>query len=104
MTDDPIEAAYFQIHLFAEAVRRAGSTDPRAIRQKVRGIEFAAPGGTVRVDEENQHTWKVARIGQIKNERIEVVWSFEKWVHPDPYLKHYFPDGFELSDPPWKAG
>ncbi len=69
VTDDPIEAAYFQVHLFAAAVEKAGSTDPREIRKAVRGLEFSAPGGMVRVDEENQHTWKVARIGRIRADR-----------------------------------
>jgi len=101
MTDDPIEAAYFQIHLFARAVARAGSTDPLSVRQAVRGMEMSAPGGTVRVDEENQHTWKAGRIGRVRNERIEVVWSSDRLIRPDPYLKHYFPSGLALPDPPW---
>jgi urea transport system substrate-binding protein len=41
VTDDPIEAAYFQVHLFA----KARSTDARAIRHAARGLAFDAPGG-----------------------------------------------------------
>jgi urea ABC transporter urea binding protein len=102
MTNDPIEAAYSQVHLFAAAVRRAGSTDPREIRKAVRGLEVAAPGGLLRIDEENQHAWKVARIGRICRERIEIVWSSEKPIRPDPYCKQFFPTGLNVGDPPWE--
>ncbi|QDV15780.1 Aliphatic amidase expression-regulating protein [Gimesia panareensis] len=38
VTDDPIEASYFQVHLFAKAVKKAKSTDSKAIRDVVRGL------------------------------------------------------------------
>ena len=90
VTDDPIEAAYFQVHLFAKAVAKAGSTDPRAIRDAAKGLVLSAPGGLVRIDPTNQHTWKTAHIGKIKkNGQFEIVWSSEKPIEPDPFLKKY---------------
>lgn len=88
VTDDPIEAAYFQVHLFAKAVAKAGSIDPRAIRDAALGLTFSAPGGEVYIDPENQHTWKFSRIGQIQEDgQFKIVWSSEKPIKPDPWLK-----------------
>jgi urea transport system substrate-binding protein len=86
VTDDPIEAAYFQVKLFAAAVRKARSTEPRAIRQAARGLTLEAPGGTVRVDPTNQHTWRTARIGQVLPDgQIRILWSSPGPIRPDPF-------------------
>ncbi|GAW94341.1 urea ABC transporter substrate-binding protein [Calderihabitans maritimus] len=90
VTDDPIEAAYFQVYLWAEAVKKAGSTDVDKVREAAKGLEFKAPEGLVRIDGENQHTWKTVRIGRIDaNGQFEEVWSSGEPVRPDPYLKNY---------------
>jgi urea transport system substrate-binding protein len=94
VTDDPIEAAYFQVHLFARAAARAGSTDSGAVRKAARGLIFSAPEGLVRIDPRNQHTWKVARIGQVEqNGQFKIVWSSEEPVRPEPYPDLLFPAG-----------
>lgn len=93
-TDDPIEASYFQVHLFAKALEKARVEDPRAIREAARGLSFRAPGGDVRIDRENQHTWKVARIGRIREDgQFDIVWRSPEPIRPDPELKWLFPDG-----------
>jgi len=43
VTDDPIEAGYFGVYLWAEAVKKAGSTEVGKAREAVRGVEFNAP-------------------------------------------------------------
>ena len=91
VTDDPIEAAYFQVHLFAKAVEKAGSTDVEEICRAARGLIFAAPGGLVRIDPRNQHTWKVSRIGRIqRNGQFKIVWSSEDPLPPRPYRPETF--------------
>jgi urea transport system substrate-binding protein len=82
---DPMEAAYFGAHLWARAVEAAGSPDAPDVRAALRGRAFDAPGGPVRIDPENQHTWKVVRLGRIVGGRIEVVWSSEASVRPEPF-------------------
>lgn len=47
---DPLEASYVGVHLWAQAVRAAGSTDVAAIRQAMGRQRFDAPQGEVRVD------------------------------------------------------
>jgi len=86
VTSDPIEAAYFQVYLFAEAIKKTGSFDFDQIRKAVRGMTFNAPGGSVCVDPENQHVWTTARIGEIQPDgQFKVVWSSENWIRPDPF-------------------
>jgi urea transport system substrate-binding protein len=48
---DPMEAAYFGVHLWARAVQAAGTPDDvAAVRRAVGGQEFDAPEGLVRID------------------------------------------------------
>ena len=87
VTDDPIEAAYLSVYIFAKAVEKTHSIDPRAVREACRGIEFDAPGGIVRIDPENQHTWTIARVGKIRKDgNFDLVWSSSDIIEPDPYL------------------
>jgi urea transport system substrate-binding protein len=92
VTDDPIEAGYFGVYLWKAMVEKAGSTDVEKVKAaaKTDSIEFTAPEGTVKVDGASQHTWKTVRIGKIRPDGlIEAVFSTDKPVKPDPYLKQY---------------
>jgi urea transport system substrate-binding protein len=85
---DPMEAAYFGVHLWAQAVKEAGDDTVAGIRRTVRHQVFDAPGGRVRIDPETQHTSKVFRIGRITSaSRFEVVASSETPISPIPYPK-----------------
>ena len=87
VTDDPIESSYVQVHLFALALERAKSTKIEKIREAARGINFLKPpGGLVRIDPTNQHTWKVARVGQIQaNGQFAIRWSSKEPIKPEPF-------------------
>jgi urea transport system substrate-binding protein len=86
VTSDPIEAAYFGVHLWAQAVEDAGVAEVRAIRNAIKRQSYDAPGGVVYVEPENQHTWKVVRIGRIRADgQFDVVWTSEKPIRPVPY-------------------
>ena len=90
VTDDPIEAAYFAVYLWAAAAEKAGSFDVDAVKEAAKGIEVSAPGGTVKIDGDNQHTYKVVRIGEIREDGlIDEVWNSGGTVKPDPYLENY---------------
>ncbi|WP_429637586.1 urea ABC transporter substrate-binding protein [Anoxybacillus kestanbolensis] len=90
VTADPIEAAYFAVHLWAEAVKKAGSFDVDKVKKAADGIEYKAPGGTVKIDGETQHTWKIVRIGEIQpNGQFKELWNSGEAIKPDPYLKSY---------------
>jgi urea transport system substrate-binding protein len=84
--NDPMEAAYDGIYLWAQAVRAAGSTDVRAIRQAIKGQRFDAPEGEIRIDPSNNHTWKRFRVGRIvPGNRFEVVADSNELIAPVPF-------------------
>jgi len=86
VTADPMEAGYLGVHLWAQAVEEAGTTDTSAVREALRRQKFDAPSGPVRIDSENQHTWKTVRLGKIvEGGQFEIVWSSEKPIRPEPY-------------------
>jgi urea transport system substrate-binding protein len=86
VTDDPMEAAYVAVHLWARAVREAGTDDVGEVREAVANRRFRAPEGTVYVDPRNNHLWKTARIGRVTAEgQFAIVWTSEKPIRPDPY-------------------
>ncbi len=93
VTDDPIEAGYFGVYLWAEAVKKAGTENVHKVREAVRGVEYKAPQGVVKVETENNHTWKVVQIGKVKKDgQFEIVWSTKKPVKPDPFPELISPD------------
>ncbi len=86
VTDDPSEAGYFGVYLWAQAVRDAGVAEPEAIRGAVANQSFEAPEGPVTVDGETQHVWKTVRVGRIGADgQFEVIWSSGKAIRPVPY-------------------
>jgi len=90
VTDDPIEAGYVGVHLWALAAEKAGSTDPEKVKAASKGLTYEAPEGLVTVDGDNQHIYKTARIGQLQpNGLIDQVGGSDKPIVPDPFLKTY---------------
>lgn len=90
VTADPIEAAYFAVYLWAATVEKAGSFEVDKVREVSDGIEVQAPGGTVKIDGSNQHTWKTVRIGEVQSDGlIKELWNSGEPVKPDPYLQGY---------------
>lgn len=88
VTDDPIEAQYINVKMWAKAVEAAQSIDVDAIREAARGLEMQAPEGLVRLDPENQHYWKIVQIGQImKNGLFKIVWKTPGPVKPMPWSR-----------------
>ncbi|MFA9457675.1 urea ABC transporter substrate-binding protein [Halalkalibacter sp. AB-rgal2] len=90
VTGDPIEAGYFMVHMWAQAVEAAGSFEVDAVKEAAGGLELAAPGGMVIFDGDNQHVWKTVRIGEITSDgQFEEVWNSGEPVKPDPFLESY---------------
>jgi urea transport system substrate-binding protein len=95
VTDDPIEAGYVGVHLWAMAVKKAGTTNVEKVKTASKGLIFDAPEGKVTIDGENQHIHKTARIGQLQPDGlIDEVHGSKEPIKPDPFLKTY----------PWAAG
>ena len=64
VTNDPAEAAYSLVMLWAQAVQRAGSLQTDRVRQALIGLRYAAPQGEVTV-EPNLHLRKRSLIGEV---------------------------------------
>ena len=93
VTDDPIEAAYYGVYVWKMAVEKAGTTDVDAVRQAVYGLEFMAPGGKKKMDENNHHTYKPVLIGEIqKDGQFRIVWQSEGLVRAEPWSQYTSPD------------
>jgi urea transport system substrate-binding protein len=89
VTDDPMEAAYIGVYIFAQAVETVGTDNVKTVREAVKGLTFSAPEGIVGVDPENQHLTKVVRIGQIlESGQFDIVASSEEPIKPIPYPKY----------------
>ncbi len=88
VTDDPIEAGYVQVYLWAKSVEKAGSTNPEKVKAAAKGLTFDAPEGKVTIDGQNQHIYKTARIGVVQPDGlIKEAGGSGKPIKPDPYLK-----------------
>lgn len=87
------EAAYFQVKLFAEAVRRVETFDRSEILRVLPTFSLEAPQGSVRVDEITHHTSLWPRVGVVRDDgEFEIVREAIAPVAPAPYL-------VELDDP-----
>ena len=94
VTCDPIEAAYFGVHVWAAACEKAGTFDVDKVRNAVYGMEFDAPGGKKKMHPNNQHTLKPVYVGEIlKNGQFKIVYKSDGLVSPDSYSAYLHTDG-----------
>jgi len=83
---DPMATTYSAVLLWAEAVRRAGSTDLTAVRSVLDRVSVATPLGELRVNPATGHAVKTLAIGQIAGDgRVQVVWHAPKPVEGIPF-------------------
>jgi urea transport system substrate-binding protein len=77
VTNDPMEATYIGIKMWAQAVAQAGTTDVNAVRQAIGHQKVKAPSGfEIEMDAENHHLHKPVFIGEVQeNGQFQVVWK-----------------------------
>lgn len=87
VTNDPMEATYVGIHMWAQAAQKAGSTGVDAVRKAMAGQTFKAPSGfTLKMDETNHHLWKPVMIGEVQaNGQFDIVWKTDKPIRAQPW-------------------
>jgi branched-chain amino acid transport system substrate-binding protein len=89
-TNMSAESAYFQVHMFAQALAETGTCDSDTLNSAMLGMQFEAPQGRVTVDPDNNHTYVWPRIGRINAQGLfDVVEDSGAPVKPDPYLVNY---------------
>jgi urea transport system substrate-binding protein len=86
VTDDPMEATWIGFHLWCEAVRKAGTTDPKAVAAAMAGGRITGPGGVeVMMDPKNHHLHKPLAIGRVTPDgRIATVLRSPTLLPPAP--------------------
>ena len=92
LTNDPMEATYIGINMWAQAVKKANSTDTDKVIAAMAGQKFNAPSGIVsEMDGKNHHLHKSVFIGEIKADgQFNVVWKTPgpvKAVPWSPYIE-----------------
>ena len=107
VTDDPIEAAYFGVKVWAAAVEKAGTFDVDKVREAVYGLEFEAPGGPKKMHPNNQHTLKPVCIGEIRADgQFDIVHVYidGELVSPEAYSPLIWGDAIPepTGGPGWK--
>jgi len=86
VTNDPMEATYVGIHMWAQAVKKAGTTDTNKVRAAMYGQTFKAPDGFTLTMGENHHLYKPVMIGEVKADgQFAVVWKTPKAVRAQPW-------------------
>ncbi len=84
----PMAAVYSGVHLWAQAANRAGSVDPNAVLNAVRGLEYEGPRARIKIDPRTRYTWLPVLIGRIGSDGKVTVLpdvSSESLVEPIPY-------------------
>jgi urea transport system substrate-binding protein len=87
VTNDPMEATYVGIHMWAQAVKKAGTIDVDKVRVSMAGQTFKAPSGfTLTMDKTNHHLHKPVMIGEVKGDgQFNVVWKTKGPIRAQPW-------------------
>jgi len=104
LTNDPMEATYIGIHMWKQAVEKAGTTDVDKVIDAMAGQTFEAPSGFVaKMDERNHHLHKPVFIGEIQADgQFSVVWKTPGPVRANPWSP-YIPGNEKKKDVPEKG-
>ena len=108
VTNDPMEATYIGIKMWAQAVKQAGTTNVDAVRQAIGGQTVQSPSGfEITMDAKNHHLHKPVVIGEItENGQFEVVWQTDGPIRADAWSP-FIPDSKnKVADwtYPWLCG
>ena len=101
LTNDPMEATYIGIHMWAQAVEKAKSTDTDKVIAAMAGQTFKGPDGfLIEMDPKNHHLHKPVFIGEIQaNGQFDVVWKTPGPVKAQPWSP-YIPEDQDKKDEP----
>jgi urea transport system substrate-binding protein len=88
------EGGYMNAMACKEAMLKANSAHPDAIREASRGLIFnSGSGDKVKIDPDNLHTWLYPRIGRVNDQgEFDVVYKSPTWVRPQVFNKEIDPN------------
>ena len=108
VTNDPMEATYLGINLWAQAVKQAGTTHVDAVRQAIGHQTMTSPSGyTITMDGGNHHLHKPVFIGEIREDgQFDIVWKTDGPIRAEAWSP-YIPDSSKKVanwQYPWVCG
>lgn len=91
VTSSPIVSAYAGVYLWRELVETAQSTEVDLVRAAMEEpVNYIAPGGPIQIDTETQQTYRMARVGVVRDDGlIDEIISSDEPLPPDPFLRAY---------------
>jgi len=108
VTNDPMEATYIGIHMWAQAVEQAGTTDINAVRQAIGYQMVRSPSGfNIPMDAKNHHLHKPVFIAEVKGDgQFNVVWKTEGPVRAQAWSPYIPESAKKVADWtfPWVCG
>jgi urea transport system substrate-binding protein len=101
VTNDPMEATYIGMHMWAQAVEKAKSTDVDKVIAAMAGQTFKSPDGfTIEMDPKNHHLHKPVFIGEVRADgQFNVVWKTPKPIKAEPWSP-FIPENKGKKDEP----
>jgi urea transport system substrate-binding protein len=86
VTNDPMEAHYIGFNMWAEAVEKAGTTDPEAVQEAIIGVTVPNLTGGYSAMMPNHHVTKPVLIGEIQDDgQFGIVWETSGLVAGDAW-------------------
>ena len=108
VTNDPMEATYIGIRMWAQAVEQAQTTDVDAVRQAVGNQVVRSPSGfDISMDAKNHHLHKPVLIAEVREDgQFDIVWNTEGPIRAQAWSP-FIPDSAKkVADwtYPWVCG
>ena len=107
VTNDPMEAHYIGFTMWVEAVKKAGTTDPAAVRDAIIGVSVPNLSGGIATMMPNHHITKPVLIGEIRDDgQFDVVWETPGTVVGDAW-SDFLPGSRDVTadwTPPLRCG
>jgi urea transport system substrate-binding protein len=105
LTNDPMEATWIGVHMWAQAVEKAKSTDTDKVIAAMAGQTFKAPSGfTAEMDPRNHHLHKPVFIGEVKSDgQFNVVWKTPGPIKAKPWSPYIQGNDRKKDEPDGKT-
>ncbi|HVJ91413.1 MAG TPA: urea ABC transporter substrate-binding protein [Labilithrix sp.] len=108
VTNDPMEATYVGIQMWAHAVAQAGTANVDAVRQALGYQVVRSPSGfDIKMDAANHHLHKPVVIGEVQaNGQFQVVWKTDGPIRAHAWSPFIPESAKKVADwtYPWRCG
>jgi urea transport system substrate-binding protein len=102
VTNDPMEAHYIGFNMWAQAVEKAGTTDPAAVQDAIIGVTVPNLSGGYSAMMPNHHITKPVLIGEIQDDgQFGIVWETSGLVAGDAWSDYL--EGSKDLTADWQA-